>query len=252
MTTASEGAEPSPKPAGVFATTHWSVVLAAGRGEDADAAEALEQLCRAYWYPLYVFVRRRGYQPEDAQDLTQEFFARFLRKEYFRLADSARGRFRTFLVHALEHFLVNEWKRARRLRRGGGQAPLSLEFTGGEERYARKAAASMTPSEAYERDWAITLLDQVLDSLQCEYTDAHQGRTFQELAGLLWGKERFISFAEVGARLGMTEGAARVALHRLRRRYRERLQAVVAQTVANPTEVEEELRHLIAVVSRPR
>ena len=252
MTAPSDGAEHSPKAGGVFATTHWSVVLAAGRGEDADAAEALEQLCRTYWYPLYVFIRRRGHDPEDAQDLTQEFFARFLRKEYFRLADPARGRFRTFLAHALEHFLVNEWKRARRVRRGGGTAPLSLEIAGVEERYARESAATMSPEEAYGRRWATTLLDQVLDSLQQEYAQANQERAFQELADLLWGKDRSVSLAEVGARLEMSEGATRVALHRFRRRYRERLRAAVAQTVGNPNELEEELRHLIAVLSRPR
>jgi RNA polymerase sigma factor (sigma-70 family) len=236
----------------VFATTHWSVVLAAGRGQDAHASEALEQLCRTYWYPLYVFIRRRGYHPEDAQDLTQEFFARFLRKDYFRLADPARGRFRTFLVHALEHFLVNEWKRARRVRHGGGTAPLSLEIAGVEERYARESAATMTPEEDYDRHWATTLLDQVLDSLQQEYADAHEERAFRELADLLWGKDRSISFAEVGARLGLREGAIRVALHRFRRRFRERLRAAVAQTVADPAELEEELRNLITLVSRPK
>ena len=244
---------PSPLPgSGAFTTTHWSVVLAAGREADLQASEALEQLCRAYWYPLYVFIRRRGHGPEDAQDLTQEFFARFLRKEYFRLADPARGRFRTFLVHALEHFLVNEWKRTRRVCRGGGTPPISLEIDGVEARYARESAGTMTPEQAYERRWATTLLDQVLDALQEEYAEANRERVFEELAGSLWGKDHSISFAEVGGRLGVTEGAARVALCRFRRRYRERFRAAVAQTVADPTEVEEELRHLITVVSRPR
>jgi len=252
MTTPSHGVGDAPESTAVFATTHWSVVLAAGDPDSPQAAEALEQLCRVYWYPLYVFVRRRGCPPEDAQDLTQEFFARFLRKEYFRLADPARGRFRTFLVHALEHFLVNEWKRARRVRRGGGMAPLSLEIAGVEERYARESGTMMTPEQAYEKHWATTLLDGVLGSLQQEYAEANQERIFQVLADLLWGKDRSVSFAAVGARLGVTEGAARVALHRLRRRYRERLRAAVAQTVGDPNEVEEELRYLIAVVSRPR
>jgi RNA polymerase sigma-70 factor (ECF subfamily) len=236
--------------AATFATTHWSVVLAAGQSADAQASEALEQLCRTYWYPLYAYVRRRGYGPEDAQDLTQEFFALFLRKEYFRLADRARGRFRTFLLHALEHFLINEWKRGQCARRGGGLARLSLDVEGAEHRYTNEPAVTMTPERAYEKQWAATLLEQVLSSLKQEYAEAGNSRVFAELADLLWGKEHSVSFAEIGARLGLTEGAARGAMHRLRTRYRERLRREVAQTVAEPGEVDEELRYLISVVSQ--
>jgi RNA polymerase sigma factor (sigma-70 family) len=233
-----------------FATTHWSVVLAAGQSADAQASEALEKLCRTYWYPLYAYVRRRGHGPEDAQDLTQEFFALFLRKEYFRLADPARGRFRTFLLHALEHFLVNEWKRAQSAKRGGGSTPLWLEAEAAEERYTGERAVTLTPERAYEKQWAATLLEQVLAALKQEYAEAGNGRVFAALADLLWGKDGAVSFAEIGARLDMTEGAARGAMHRLRMRYRERLRREVAQTVAEPGAVDEELRYLIAVVSQ--
>jgi RNA polymerase sigma-70 factor (ECF subfamily) len=233
-----------------FTTTHWSVVLAAGQIADAQAAEALHQLCRTYWYPLYAYVRKRGHSPEDAQDLTQEFFALFLRKEYFRLADRARGRFRTFLLHALEHFLINEWKRAQCAKRGGGTTPLSLDVAAAEQRYTNEPAVTLTQERAYEKQWAAALLEQVLSKLKQEYAEAGNRRVFAELADLLWGKDGSVSFAEIGARLDMTEGAARGAMHRLRTRYRERLRREVAQTVAEPGEVDEELRYLISVVSQ--
>ena len=233
----------------LFATTHWSVVFAAASGETPEAAAALQRLCSTYWYPLYVYVRRRGYSPEDAQDLTQEFFVLFLRKEYFRLADRARGRFRTFLLHALEHFLINEWKRAQCAKRGGGTTPFSLDAAAAEQRYAGEPSTTLTPERAYEKRWATTLLEQVLASLQQEYADAGHRRVFAELADLLWGKDGSVSFAEIGARLDMTEGAARGAMHRLRTRYRARLRTEIAHTVASPEEIAGEIRHLIAVVS---
>lgn len=241
----------APTPVGqpLFATTHWSVVLAAGQSADAQASVALEQLCRTYWYPLYAYVRRRGYSPEDAQDLTQQFFALFLKKECFRLADRSRGRFRTFLLHALEHFLINEWKRAQCAKRGGSRPLLSLDVAEAEHRYALEPATTLTPERAYEKQWAATLLAQVLSGLKQEYADAGNARVFAELADLLWGRDAAVSFAAIGARLGLTEGAARAAMHRLRTRYRERLRREVAQTVAEPGEVDEELRYLIAVVS---
>ncbi len=236
---------------GVFATTHWSVVLAAGNEETPEAAAALEKLCRTYWYPLYVYVRRRGYGLEDAQDLTQQFFALLLQKDYFRLADPKRGRFRTFLLHALEHFVTNEWKRAHRLKRGGGAAVLSLDLPAGEQRYALEPPNCMTPEQAFERRWALTLLDQVLASLRQQYTTANKERLFDQLAALLWGKDASStsdSYAAVGARLGMTEGAVRIAMHRLRERYRQLLKAEVAQTLGCPEDVDAEVRYLLRVV----
>jgi RNA polymerase sigma-70 factor (ECF subfamily) len=235
-------------PVQIFPSTHWSVVLAANADNSTHADAALEQLCRTYWYPLYVFVRRRGHSPEDAQDLTQQFFALFLRKEYFRLADRAKGRFRTFLLHALEHFLINEWKRTQRTKRGGGITPLSLEVEQAEHRYANEPATTLTPERAYERQWAATLLERVLSTLRQDYAVNGNSRLFAELAELLWGKDGSTTFSEIGGRLGITEGAARGAMHRLRTRYREQLRYEVAQTVNEPGEVDEELRYLISVV----
>ena len=236
----------------LFATTHWSVVLASADQDSPQAAAALEQLCRTYWYPLYVYVRRRGYVAEDAQDLTQEFFALLLRKDYFRLADPRRGKFRTFLLHAFEHFVINEWKHAQRAKRGGGATFLSLDAEQTEQRYAKEPATAMTPERAYEKRWAITLLDRVLALLREEYARAAKERLFDELASLLWGKDTSSnsgSCAAVGQRLGMTEAAVRVALHRLRKRYGELLRTEIAQTVASPAEVDEELKYLLGVVS---
>jgi len=241
----------APVRSGEFTTTHWSVVLAAAQQESPQAAEALETLCRTYWYPLYVYVRRRGYEHEDAQDLTQQFFALFLQKEYVRLADRQRGRFRTFLLHALEHFLVNEWKRAQRVKRGGGTPCLSLDADEAENRYALETVTTLTPERVYEMRWARTLLEQVLAALQQEYTASGQGQVFEALAELLWGKDASVSYAQIGEHLGMTEGAVGTAMHRLRQRFRDRLRAEVAHTVAEPGEVDEELHYLLTVVSQP-
>jgi len=237
-------------PVGEFPATHWSVVLAAAQEDSPQATEALETLCRTYWYPLYAFVRCRGHSPEDAQDLTQEFFAHFLQKGYFHLADRTRGRFRTFLVHTLEHFLINEWKRGQRLRRGGGRVCFSLDAAEAETRYLGEAAGNMTPERFYDQRWATTLLDQVMTGLRQEYAEAGRTAVFEVLAGFLWGKDESVSYAQIGERWGMTEGALRAAMHRLRRRYRERLRAEVAQTVAPPDTVEDELRYLLTVVSQ--
>ena len=245
-----EGDEPGAPPRSVFATTHWSVVLSAGQDDSPQSTEALETLCRTYWYPLYVYIRRRGHGVEDAQDLTQQFFTHFLQKGRFRVADRGRGRFRTFLLHALQHFLINEWKHAHRLKRGGGTPCFSLDADDAEHRYAADAAALMTPERVYEKRWALTLLEQVLARLQREYAEAGHGRVFEALAELLWGKDASVSYAQIGERLGMTEGAVRGAMHRLRERYRERLRAEVAHTVADLGELDEELRHLLSVVGQ--
>ena len=244
------GGAPGAVAQALFATTHWSVVLATADTNSPQGAAALEQLCCAYWYPLYVFIRRRGHNPEDAQDLTQQFFSHLLQKECFRLADPARGRFRTFLLHALDHFLINEWKHAHRLKRGGGAVCLSLDADEGEQRYAHEPSGGLTPERAYEKRWAMTLLERVLGSLEQEYRNAGNARVFQELGELLWGKDASVSYVQIGERLGITEGTARGAMHRLRERYRERLRAEVAHTVARPEDVDEELRYLISVVSQ--
>ena len=244
------GTEDQPRgvEAAVFATTHWSVVLAAGGEPSARAAEALEKLCRANWQPLYVYVRRRGYGPEDAQDLTQQFFARFLEKQSLGLADPARGRFRTFLLKSLQNSLADDWKRTHRMKRGGDSVTLSFDRDAVEAGCALELAETMTPERAYEQRWAMTLLEQVLQRMLEDYTRAGKARLFEVLEDYLWGTDGEPSYAQIADELAMSEGALRVAVHRLREHYRERLRAEVAQTVNSPAEVDEELRHLIAVV----
>ncbi len=234
---------------GIFATTHWSVVLAAGEENTQQSAAALEQLCRTYWYPLYGYVRRRGHSPEDAQDLTQEFFARFLERESFSLADPARGRFRTFLLKSLQNFLTDDWKRVHRAKRGGNAFVLPLDGDMAEARHINELAETLTPERAYEEHWALTLLEQVLARMHEDYARAGKARLFEALQDLLWGVVASVSYAELAKELAMTEGALRVAVHRLRADYRERLRAEVAHTVSDPGEVDAELRHLISVVS---
>src|SRR2546427_4406204 len=170
-----------------FATTHWSVVLAAGERDSPQASEALEKLCRTYWYPLYVYVRRQGNSPEDAQDLTQIFFSRLLEKNYVAKADRDRGKFRTFLLRSMKNFLVNEWKRAGRLKRGGGVEFISFDANVAEDRYAAEPASESNPDAAYEQRWAVTLIEQVLTALRQEFNAADKARLFEELKGFIWG-----------------------------------------------------------------
>src|SRR5437762_10118160 len=198
-----------------FATTHWSVVLAAGEGELPQAAEALEKLCRTYWYPLYVYVRRQGNSPEDAQDLTQNFFSRLLEKNYFAKADRDRGMFRTFLLRSLKNFLVNEWKRAGRLKRGGGVELLFIDANVAEDRYAAEPANEANPDAAYEQRWAVTLIEHVLAMLRREYSAADKARLFEELKGSIWGDKSTACYAEIAGHLNLTEGTVKVAVHRL-------------------------------------
>jgi RNA polymerase sigma-70 factor (ECF subfamily) len=232
---------------GVFATTHWSVVRLAGQADSPRAAEALEKLCRIYWYPLYLFVRRQGNSPEEAQDLTQSFFSRLLEKDYLATADRDRGKFRTFLLGSLKNFLVNEWKRAGRLKRGGGAEFLPIDATGAEARYAAEPATESNPDAAYEQRWAITLIEQVLLALRREFDAADKTRLFEELRGFIWGDKSTASYAEIAGHLNLTEGTVKVAVHRLRQRFRELLRAEVANTVARPEDIDGELRHLISV-----
>ena len=249
MNCLSDGAEPAAKGSGLFTTTHWSVVLAAGQADGPEGREALEQLCRTYWYPLYVYVRRRGYGPEDAQDLTQQFFARFLERGSLNLADPARGRFRTFLLRCLQNSLTDDWKRAHRAKRGGGTVELPLDGVAAEARYAAELTDPMTPERAYEQRWALTLLDQVLERMREDYARAGKAGLFEALQDFLWGPEGSGSYAVLARDLAMTDGALRVAVHRLREQYRDRLRAEVAHTVSHPGEVDAELRYLIGVIS---
>jgi RNA polymerase sigma-70 factor (ECF subfamily) len=228
-------------PSDEFATTQWSVVLCAGRRGSPEAGEALAELCRRYWLPLYAYARRRVADVQEAEDLTQEFFARLLEKNALARASPERGRFRSFLLTGMKNFLANEWDRAKAQKRGGGR--LALDLHTGESRLCLEPAHDLTPERAYERQWALTLLEVVMGRLQAEFTAAGKARHFELLKAAITG-DRQAPYAAVAAQLGMSEDAARQAGHRLRKRYRELLRQEVAQTLADPREVEEEIRCL--------
>ena len=224
------------------------MVLSARRGNDTDARKALEQLCQTYWYPLYAFVRRRGHSVEDAQDLTQAFFARLLEKDYLANVDRAKGRFRSFLLASLKHFLSNEWDRAGAQKRGGRRSLIPLDGPAAESHYALEPADNITPENLYERRWALTLLEATLARLRDEFAGEGKSRSFDELKFALVGDKGSVGYAELARQLGMSEGALKVAVHRLRARYRAVLRAQVADTVGEAGDVEEELRHLFEVL----
>ena len=235
-----------------FATTRWSLVLAAGRDDAPEAAAALASLCQIYWFPLYAYVRRSGHPVDEARDLTQEFFARLLEKGYLRAADSERGRFRSFLLTAFKRFLSKERDRAGSLKRGGGRKLLSLDFELGESRFRLEPATDVTAEAVYERRWALAMLDEVMARLRDDFERAGKRDDFDRLKVFLTGEAAAPSYRDVAAATGTTEGAVKVAVHRLRRRFREAVLAEIAQTVAAPEEVDEELRHLFeAIRSRP-
>jgi RNA polymerase sigma-70 factor (ECF subfamily) len=234
-----------------FVTTHWSMVLAAGKVASAEAQEALEVLCQTYWYPLYSYVRRQGHQPDDAQDLTQEFFARLLEKHYLQSADPERGRFRSFLLTAFKRFLAKERDREKTKRRGGGRKLLSLDFEAGEKRFSLELAHEVTAEKIYEQHWALTLLDRVFARLRDEFDHEGKQKEFNCLKVYLTGEAGAPSYQEAATELAMTEGAVKVAVHRLRRRYRDLVREEIAQTVAGPEDVDEELRHLFAALRSP-
>jgi RNA polymerase sigma-70 factor (ECF subfamily) len=231
-----------------FTTTHWSVILLAGSATSEDADKALEHLCRAYWYPLYAYVRRQGHAASDAQDLTQDFFARFLERRHFRLADPHRGRFRTFLLSSLKNFLINEWEKSRAAKRGGTSVIFSLDEQDAEGRYLAEPVDGLTPERIYEKRWAVALLDQVMTRLRDQYTANGRGQLFDALKPYIWDDVMADGYDSVSARLGMSDGSLRVAMHRLRESFRELLRTEVACTVESPAEVDEELRHLVAAL----
>jgi RNA polymerase sigma-70 factor (ECF subfamily) len=233
----------------VFVTTHWSVVLAARDTASPEADTALAELCRTYWYPLYAFVRRKGHGPHDAQDLTQAFFARLLEKNYVAQADRERGRFRTYLLAALTHFLADEWDKARRLKRGGDREIISFDAALAEERYRLEPIDQLDAAKLYERRWITTLFDQVLARLEQEFRDSGKTELFDGLKSSLIAGDSPLSYAELGTQLGLKEDAVKQAVHRMRRRYRELFREEIAQTVAGPGEVEDELKHIFAVLS---
>jgi RNA polymerase sigma-70 factor (ECF subfamily) len=226
----------------VFATTHWSLVLAA-RGQTPAAREALAELCRVYWFPLYAYIRRQGHAAHEAEDLTQELFAQLLQRDDLAGLDPSRGRFRAFLLASCRHFLANQADKAQALKRGGGRTSLPLDLADADRRYAAEPGHEQTPERLFERRWALALLDQVLGRLRGHYETAGQAALFEHLKGALTG-ETDGPYAEVAVALGMTEGAVKVAAHRLRQRYRDFLREEIARTVADEAEVDDEVRTL--------
>lgn len=225
------------------------MVLAAGRGDSTRARAALEKLCLSYWYPLYAFVRRLGRTAHDAEDLVQSFFAVCLEKNYLGAAEQSKGRFRSFLLIALKHFLANEWERSRTLKRGGGHAHISLDGLAAEQRYALEPVDCSSADKLFERRWALTLLEQVVNRLRDEQAAGGKLEQFERLKECITSAGRGTPYAQLAGQLGTSEGAVKVAVHRLRQRYRELLEEEIAHTVASPEEIEEERRHLLAALS---
>jgi len=220
------------------------VVLNAGRREEPQAAHALEELCRIYWYPLYAYLRRQGNSKEDAEDLTQGFFAKFLERNYLERVNAQKGRFRAFLLASLKHFQANEWDRANRLKRGGGMVHLSLDWQDADSRYQIEPAHNLSPDKLYDRAWALLLLERVIGRLQNESVVDDKAQLFERLKPFLMVGKGAIPYAEAAHELKMSEATVRVAVHRLRRRYRELLRAEIAQTLSEPEQVEEEMKAL--------
>ncbi len=236
-------------PAGIFATTHWSVVLAAGLHDTAQSNAALEKLCRTYWLPIYGYIRRRGYTPEQAEDYTQELFARLLRKDSFAAADPQKGRFRSFLLGALKHLLADEKEKAQAAKRGDGRPLLCWEDLAAEERLRTEPLEQLSPDWVFDRRWAMTILEQAAQRLKREYQAPDRLLLFEKLKPYLGNNEVATSYAETAAQLGLTESAVKAAIFRMRQRYHVLVREEVAQTVANPKELEEEIRYLISLFS---
>jgi len=243
------GTEESSSGEGWFKTTHWTVVLDARDGDSTLANAALAKLCHCYWQPVYAYARKLGRSPEDAKDLTQEFFAKLLQKDYLKSVQPAKGKFRSFLLMVLKRFLANEWDRANRLKRGGGQQLISLEDVDSENRYLAAPEGELSPDKAFERRWATTLLEQVLARLADELNASGKAKLFEELKIFLSGDEGQMSYAAIAQRVAMSEGTLRVTVHRLRQRYRELLRLEIANTVGAPEEVDDEIRYLFASLS---
>ncbi|MGD0016713.1 MAG: sigma factor [Verrucomicrobiia bacterium] len=236
------------KPRDYFATTHWSVVLTAGRSDSTHARAALEKLCQTYWYPLYAYVRRRGYSAADAEDLTQGFFARLLELESLADVRREKGKFRSFLLACMNHYLSDERDRAFAKKRGAQQT-ISLDSQAAETRYSHEPADTTTPERLFEKQWALTLLETVVQRLRREYEADGKGGLFMQLRFAITGEKSAVPYAELAMRLSLSEEAVRVAVHRLRRRYRQLLQEEIAHTVTNENEVADELQSLHRILS---
>jgi len=236
---------------GAFPLTRWSLVLAARQQHSPASAEALEAVCRAYWYPLYAYVRRCGQSPHDAQDLTQEFFCRLLEKRWLDSADRDKGRLRTFLITALKHFMAKEWRRQTAQKRGGGQdcIPMDTEFA--ESRYAADPVATSAADDVFDRQWALTLLERAMARLEGEFTAANRTDDFAVLKGFLVVSHAAMDYRSAAARLHISEGNARVSVHRLRKRFRELYREEISQTLPDGADLDAELRHLANALAQP-
>ncbi len=233
----------------VFGTTRWTVVLQAGGPTSDGSAAALEQLCRTYWYPLYSFARRSGVPAHDAEDLTQSFFAYLLEKDAIARADRERGRFRSFLLTTFKNYHANARVHHAAAKRGGGRTIVSLDELQAENRYQHEPQTNLSPEKLFEQKWAASLLEQVMQTLRTEYTTLGKGPLFDVLRGVIWGGRQEGGYEMLARQAGLTEGAFKVAVHRLRTRFKECLRQEVAQTVATPGEVDDELRHLLYALS---
>lgn len=233
----------------VFATTHWSVVVGAGAASSPEAEAALTRLCQTYWLPVYAFVRKRGHSPEQAQDLTQAFFANFLEKQQVTKANRERGRFRSFLMTSVENFLRNENDRAQAQKRGGGRPLLSLDEQDAEAHYLQEPTTEMDPAKAFEQRWAATLLDMVLKRLQAEFGETGRGDLFDAFQPHLWDDAEATPYPALAQRFGLSLANIKVTAHRMRQRYRELLREEIAHTVSLPSQVDDEIRYLMQVVS---
>jgi RNA polymerase sigma factor (sigma-70 family) len=231
----------------VFPNTRWSVVLAAARRDSPESAKALETICQAYWHPLYSYVRRCGQSEHDAQDLTQEFFGRLLEKNWLENADQAKGRLRSFLISAMKHFMAKEWRHASAQKRGGHQVHTSLDTTPSESCFL--ADSKLSPDEVFDKEWALTLLDLTVKKLQLEFTAAGKAADFEALKGCLMAEHGGIDYDGLAKQLGVNPGAARVAAHRLRKRFREIYREEISQTLTEGADLEGELRHLAAALA---
>ena len=244
---------PSSSPSGsgdIFATTRWTVVLSAGKGGTPLADDALEELCRTYWFPLYAYVRRRGHAKEDAEDLTQAFFARFLEKNYLQGLSAERGKFRAFLLATLKHYLSNEWDKSQRQKRGGHAPHLSLDWRSADTQFQIADASAAAPDKAFDREWAKALLGKVIGRLSAECSSEGRSMQFETLKPFLTAGKGALSHAAAAKTLGIDEGAVRIAVHRLRKRYRTLLRDENAHTLADPAQVDEEMRTLFGAFSR--
>lgn len=232
-----------------FATTHWSVVLAAGSPESTRYKEALETLCRTYWFPIYAYLRRKGHSASKAEDQTQGFFTHMIEMHDLCQADPDRGRFRSFLLSMLKHFMADQWDRSQAQKRGGGKKTLSLDFVDAETRYKLEPSHQLSPDKLFEKSWALTVLAQTMARLKAESSGPRRQMLFENLKAHLAGQSDTVPYRELATKLHMTEGAVKVAVHRLRQRYRELLREHIAQTVSGPEQIKDEIRALFVALA---